>query len=194
MRRQRWDVRVSLDFQHDRTPRRRGLVTRGSQPLRIIEVDTLKPNHFLMSRLNERDLVGRTIERAEDAIDPITWVAEYPPHAPLAHALNNEITDGLAQFRALKFGIVGRRQRGWKRWTRCSGPIATKASYRMAWLRSRTPSANRCRRASRSRARGEARSQQPAGRSRRQRPSPPPPPCSARTRWPPSPCRCGSTS
>ena len=35
-----------------------------------------------MSRLKERDLVGRTIERAEDAVDPITRVAEYPPHAP----------------------------------------------------------------------------------------------------------------
>jgi hypothetical protein len=60
-----------------------------------------------MSRLDERDLVGRTIERAEDAIDPITRVAEYPPHAPLVHALNNEVTDGLAQFRALKFGVLG---------------------------------------------------------------------------------------
>jgi hypothetical protein len=63
--------------------------------------------------LNERDLVGRTIERAEDAIDPITRVAEYPPHAPLVHALNNEVTDGLAQFRALKSGVVGRSQGGW---------------------------------------------------------------------------------
>jgi hypothetical protein len=51
-----------------------------------------------MSRLNERDLVGRTIERAEDAIDPITRVAEYPPHAPLVHALNNEVTDGPGSF------------------------------------------------------------------------------------------------
>jgi hypothetical protein len=43
--------------------------------------------------------------------DPVGTQA-YPPHAPLVHALNNEVTDGLAQFRALKFGVVGRSQGG----------------------------------------------------------------------------------
>ena len=61
-----------------------------------------------MSRLNERDLVGRTIERAQDTIDPITRVAEYPPHAPLVQALNNEVTDGLAQFALSNSGLWGR--------------------------------------------------------------------------------------
>jgi hypothetical protein len=66
--------------------------------------------HFFVSRLNERDLVGCTIERAEHAVDPIARVAKYPAHAPFVHALDHEIADGLAHCCAPKFG-VGRRSR-----------------------------------------------------------------------------------
>ena len=51
--------------------------------------------HFLVPRLNELDLVAGAVQGPENAVDPVSRVAEHAAHAPCVKAGNDEVADGL---------------------------------------------------------------------------------------------------
>src|SRR4051794_1128074 len=52
--------------------------------------------HFLVARLDERDLILLAPQRAEHSVDAVTGVAEYLRDAPGQQALDDKISDGSA--------------------------------------------------------------------------------------------------
>src|SRR3954453_16602740 len=52
--------------------------------------------HFLMADLNEIEAIAGTVQRAEQAVDAVTGIAEDRSYAPLAHAFPKEIANGPA--------------------------------------------------------------------------------------------------